>query len=226
MKEILNNEIYNKLNKELKEFKEELVKLKPEDIINRAYEITIKEEIVDLFGGYPKYDSHTLKAILQKENALHYLYDDWYNDKNHGISERIEDNMYDTLEDLTSEYESNLFDKIEQSPNYELILDISEALLDFDRYELCYKLKRRFDVEELDLIDINDILNTKGGKQYLYDSFNELKNNEQLEYLNEISVINSTNYNNIDEKILPKLKELIKEEKNKERDARWNMIKK
>jgi len=220
MKERLNNEIYNKLNKELKKIKEELTKLKAEDIINSSYEITIKEEIVDLFGGRPKYDLHTLKAILQKENALDYLYDDWYNEKNHGISAIVEDNMYDTLEDLTSKYESDLFDKIEQSPNYDLMVDISEALMDFNRYELCYKLKDKYNVDELDLIDINDILNTKGGKQYLYDSFVDLKDNEQLEYLNEISVINSTNYNNIEEKILPKLKELIKEEKNKERDER------
>ena len=152
---------------------------------------------------------------MQKENSLDYLYDDWYNEKNHGITELIEVNMYDTLEDLTSKYESDLFDKIEESPNYELIVDISEALLDFDRYELCRRLKNKYDVAELDLIDINDILNTKGGKQYLYDSFVDLKDNKQLEYLNEISIVNSTNYNNIEEKILPKLKELIKEEKNK-----------
>lgn len=220
MKERLNIEIYNKLNKELKDFKEELTKLKPEDIINKAYEITIKEEFVDLFGGQPKYDLHTLKALLQKDNALDYLYDDWYNEKNHGISELIEDNMYDTLEDLTSDYESNLIDNIEKSSNFDLIIDISEALLDFDRYELCYKLKRKYDVDQLDMIDINDILNTKGGKQYLYDSFVELRDNEQLEYLNEISVVNSRNYDNIEDKILPKLKELIKEEKNKERDER------
>ncbi len=220
MKERLNIEIYNKLNKELKDFKEELTKLKVEDVINKSYEITIKEEIVDLFGGQPKYDLHTLKALLQKDNALHYLYDDWYNEKNHGISELIEDNMYDTLEDLTSQYESNLFDKIEESPNYELVVDISEALLDFDRYELCRRLKNKYDVDELDLIDINDILNTKGGKQYLYDSFIDLKDNEQLQYLNEISVVNSENFNNIEEKILPKLKELIKQEKNKEREER------
>lgn len=215
MKERLNIEIYNKLNKELKDFKEKLTKLKPENIIKKAYEITIKEEIVDLFGGQPKYDLHTLKALMQKENSLDYLYDDWYNEKNHGITELIEVNMYDTLEDLTSKYESDLFDKIEESPNYELIVDISEALLDFDRYELCRRLKNKYDVDELDLIDINDILNTKGGKQYLYDSFVDLKDNKQLEYLNEISIVNSTNYNNIEEKILPKLKELIKEEKNK-----------
>ena len=81
MEERLNNEIYNKLNKELKKFKEELTKLKAEDIINSSYEITIKEEIVDLFGGRPKYDLHTFKAILQKDNALDYLYNDWYNEK-------------------------------------------------------------------------------------------------------------------------------------------------
>lgn len=213
MKERLNIEIYNKLNRELKDFKDELTKLKPDEIINKSYEITIKEEFVDLFGGEPKYDLHTLKALLQKDNVLDYLYDDWYNDKHHGISELVEDNMYGLLEDLTSKYESDLFDKIEESPNYELIVDISAALLDFSRYELCYKLKNKYEVDELDLIDINDILNTKGGKQYLYDSFVDLKSNEQLEYLNEISVINSTNYNNIEEKILPKLKELIKEEK-------------
>ena len=91
MKERLNIEIYNKLNRELKAFKDELTKLKPEEIINKSYEITIKEEFVDLFGGEPKYDLHTLKALLQKDNVLDYLYDDWYNDKHHGISELVED---------------------------------------------------------------------------------------------------------------------------------------
>ena len=36
-----------------------------------------------------------------------------------------------------------------------------------------------------------------------------------IKYLNEISIVDSTNYNNIESKILPKLKELIREEKNK-----------
>lgn len=96
---------------------------------------------------------------------------------------------------------------------------IVHALRDFDNYELCYYLKNKYNIKELNNETIDNILNSRDGIDYLYHFFNELKDNEQLHYLNEIMVIDSKNYYNIEEKILPELKKsLVEQDKSKQKN--------
>ncbi|MGN1341712.1 MAG: hypothetical protein ACI4VL_00590 [Bacilli bacterium] len=96
---------------------------------------------------------------------------------------------------------------------------IVHALRDFDNYELCYHLKNKYNIKELNNETIDNILNSRDGIDYLYHFFYELKDNEQLHYLNEIMVIDSKNYYNIEEKILPELKKsLVEQDKSKQKN--------
>lgn len=215
-------QVYEKINKEYKEFIDELKQTPPENIIKNAYKIAIMEEYLDMFYGNESYDRHQLRALLEKENSLDYLYKDWM-DADNGIHHVIEENLDDCLIELGDKYVERLNEKIENSPNYELIKNISDALIDFNNYNFCENIKKRFEVDDFDTIDVAEIFDTKGGKEYLYHHFAQLVDDNHLQYLNEISVVNSENYNNIEEKILPKLKEIIQKEKikqNKERDER------
>lgn len=213
--EELTNQVYEKVNNELKMFKEELKTKGIDEVIKNAFKITIREEIVDMFYGTSNYSEYGLKALLELDNTLESLYDDWI-DTDVSIHNFLEDTTADYISDLEEEYIEKIEEQIKEDPNYELIQTVYNALKDFDNYSFCINIKNKYDIEEFDLININDILYSKDGARYLYGVFDYFKDNEQLQYLNEIMAINSENYSNIEEKILPSLVKIIKEqEKNK-----------
>ena len=59
------DELNNKLEKEYNEFIQEIIKLDPLSIINKTYEITLKQEIKDLYVGSDILElKHFLKEII------------------------------------------------------------------------------------------------------------------------------------------------------------------
>lgn len=71
------DELNNKLEKEYNEFIQEIIKLDPLSIINKTYEITLKQEIKDLYVGSDILDRYEIKALLERNNTLKYLYESW-----------------------------------------------------------------------------------------------------------------------------------------------------
>lgn len=106
----------------------------------------------------------------------------------------------------TEKVNEKLYDK-------EFISIICSTLKDIDNYDFCTYIKRKYNIEEFNVVVVDKILNSKGGAECLYCYFAELVDNEHLQYLNEISLVDSENFNNIEEKILPKLKEIMKKER-------------
>lgn len=210
----LTNQLYEKLKKEYKEFIENILKTEPKNIVKNAYKIAIMQEYVDMFYGTENYSKYELIALLEKENSLEFLYDDWLNADN-GIHTVLEDNVEDCLLGLEDEYVSKLNEQAKSDSNYELLKDMSDALKDFNNYNFCDYIKKKYNIDDFEIIDVHEIMNKVGGAEYLYYYFAQLVDNNHLQYLNEISVINSDNYKNIEEKILPKLKEIMNNEKNK-----------
>ena len=99
-----------------------------------------------------------------------------------------------------------------------MIEDISSVMKDLDNYSLCYKVKDRYKINDFDIKHIPNLIKTKEDKRYLYDFFNDIIHNDQVDYLLEIKILNSENYDKISDKILPKLKkELEKDTKDMER---------
>ena len=99
----IRKKLYEKMEKEFRDFIEEIKNNEPEVIVNSAYQIVIKEELVSMF--YPEseqYDIEEIKALNKTKNPLEELYQGWM-DSDAGIHSVLEDNVSDTIEDIQKE---------------------------------------------------------------------------------------------------------------------------
>ena len=74
--EELNLQLYNKMSAEFEKFKEELLNSSPQEVLDRAYEYIIKDDIV-LSLEYYDLNSSRADALLKSENSLDEVYDAW-----------------------------------------------------------------------------------------------------------------------------------------------------
>lgn len=213
-KELL-NELNNKLNIEYEKLIADVVKLDPIHIVGSVNELYIKEELKDLYLDSDTLDRYEIKALIEKNNTLDYLFNIW-NDQNFEIHYEIEERIKDDISHLTIEYIDN---KMINCKNDDKYLIISDALEKLNYYNFCYHIREKYRIEEYETFSpllVMEILDN-GGAKYLYEFFCDMKDNEQLKYLVEIHTFDSEVYNNIQEKILPKLNEIIKKENEKQR---------
>lgn len=75
-------------------------KLTSEELLNKAYELTWKEEIVCLFEGLPdgnrRYSDDLLCWILKQPNALGFMYEVWLH-TDYLLTSEFADLLYDEL---------------------------------------------------------------------------------------------------------------------------------
>lgn len=103
----LKQEIYDKLEQEYNKFIEDLKTMTPEEIINKAYEKVMKEELKEmLYPEFNNYDLSELKALNKTKNPLEELYQGWMNYEG-GVHEPLEYSIEDTLEFLKREQDRN-----------------------------------------------------------------------------------------------------------------------
>lgn len=204
----LADKVYNKVHNEYMEYIDNIKRLPIEEIVKNSHSITMRQEFVDMFQGTENFNKFQLLALLEKENTLDYLYE-VYEDTDGGLHNFLEEKLDDEFYDLGNDYEEKINEKIELDNNSELIKDISEVLTELNRYEFCHYIQQKFNAEDLDAFDVYNILNAKDGAKYLYDFCDNVRHEQQLLYLKEISVINSEAIDNIDDKILIKLKTII-----------------
>lgn len=81
--EILNQKVWEKMQAELDSFISELKTKAPDEIIESAYELIYKQDILQSFdfdvdGNYPLTDEQA-KALLSMKHPLDYLYQNWLN---------------------------------------------------------------------------------------------------------------------------------------------------
>lgn len=109
----MKDKIYKKLENELKDFK---IKMKENGVdyaIDRAYELTTKQEIIDSIEFDHDLSKTQIKALLSRENILDELYDDWLSfDGN--MRENINYSVDASLNLITDEYKK---DKIKTKNN-------------------------------------------------------------------------------------------------------------
>lgn len=99
----IRKKLYEKMQKEYNDFIEEMKNNEPQFIVNNAYQIVIKEELVAMF--YPEseqYDIDEIKALNKTKNPLEELYQGWM-DLDAGIHSVLEDNVSDTIEEIQKE---------------------------------------------------------------------------------------------------------------------------
>lgn len=203
--ERLVNILYKKLEKEYKEFITGIEKMPSKNIINSAYEITCKSEFVDMFDGTGNYSNDELISLLKLNNTLNELYDDWIHSDN-GLHQILEDNASEFINEIVEENKQSIV-----TNNKELIEMISTSLTELNNYDKCYHLKEHLEITEFSKDTITDVI-LNGESQYLIEFYKKIKRDKQLDYLKEINVFNSESYENIKNKIIPKLKEYLKEE--------------
>ena len=219
MNQDLINKVYDKLENEYLNYVSKVKKLSVEEILEESYELTIKREFVDMLCDNNIFKKFQLLALLEKENPLQFLYYSWIK-ADSGIHNLLLEQLSDDFYKLGIDYEKNFLLKLQKDKNYNLIKDISDVLQEIDNYDFCYYIKEKFKVEDLDEYDVYKILNSKNGAKYLYEFLQEVMKEEQINYLVENKTIDSSKINKIETEILPKLKNIKQQFKEKERDLR------
>ena len=111
--EILKEKLIEKVENEYKEFVEELKKKTPEEIIENAYELTSKDEIIGQLKEMTL-DEDEIKTMLQENDLLAQFYSDWL-DHDSQLGENISYSMTDTIEIIMSDYNEKIKQKNRES---------------------------------------------------------------------------------------------------------------
>ena len=76
-KKSLDDRAYEKVQREFDAFIADIKTKSPNEIVNAAYEIVYKEEILSMFEIDGAFNDKQSMAILKTKNALDYLYQEW-----------------------------------------------------------------------------------------------------------------------------------------------------
>lgn len=102
----MEEKLYQKLYDELNKFKVTMKENGVDYAIDRAYELTTKQEIIDSIQFDHSLSKTEIKALLSKENVLDELYDDWLSfDGN--MREHINYSVDKSLNLITDEYKKD-----------------------------------------------------------------------------------------------------------------------
>ena len=102
----MEEKLYQKLYDELNKFKVRMKENGVDYAIDRAYELTTKQEIIDSIQFDHSLSKTEIKALLSKENVLDELYDDWLSfDGN--MREHINYSVDKSLNLITDEYKKD-----------------------------------------------------------------------------------------------------------------------
>lgn len=113
LEEILKEELIEKVEKELELFKQKLKKMTPKEIIESAYELTVKKEIIS--GFQEMYlDVEELKPLLKEDNILDKFYKDWENSDGR-LGEQVYLTMPDSVETVVADYKEEKKQKNRES---------------------------------------------------------------------------------------------------------------
>ena len=99
------NGLDEKLDNEFTTFCENAKTKSPQEILNSAYEITVKEEIKDSLKSMDLY-SLEVSALLKQNNILSEFYHDWLN-VDTPLGEVLENSIQESLAMVTRYYKSN-----------------------------------------------------------------------------------------------------------------------
>lgn len=102
----LKEELMKKLEKEMFDYKESLKDKTPEEIMQNAYELTLRQEIIDYYNFDVGYSKEELMALINEPDLLSQGYDEWLSfDGN--LREAIEYPLEHLTESIMQEYKRN-----------------------------------------------------------------------------------------------------------------------
>ena len=102
----MEDKLFNKLEQEMNNYKDYIKERGVEFAIDRAYELTSKQEIIDALRYDNSLSKVQIKALLSRDNLLDELYDDWLSfDGN--MREHINYSLDKSLNSITENYLKN-----------------------------------------------------------------------------------------------------------------------
>lgn len=102
----MENKLYEKIEDELKKFKLKVQEKGVEYAIEKAYELTAKQEIIDSIKYDHALSNSEIKALMSKENVLDELYDDWLS-SGKNMREDINYSVDKSLETISDKYKKD-----------------------------------------------------------------------------------------------------------------------
>lgn len=93
------------------DYKQELLKQSPNEIIKNAYELICKQEISDYLCYDRNYTKEQLQALLETNNILGQGYDQWL-EFDGGLKEALEWPTDDLVDEITKHYKEKIKPKI------------------------------------------------------------------------------------------------------------------
>lgn len=101
--EQLKDTLINKIEQEFSEYKQNLIKnFTPEEIIEKSYEITFKEETILILNGY-MLDKNQITALLNTEKPLDKMYKKKYMNIETSALDILTDLVKDIVQDIDKE---------------------------------------------------------------------------------------------------------------------------
>lgn len=91
---ITSDKLYDKMKMELENFKSELRSKPPDEIIQSAYELVTKEDILTVFEIEENFELQDYKALLKTKKPLEYLYQEWLDYDNSALDMLRESNHF------------------------------------------------------------------------------------------------------------------------------------
>ena len=103
------NKLDEKLDKEYNKFREETREKTKEEILNKAYELTVKEELKETIKGMDLFELEVI-AMLDQKDLLNEFYNDWQNTET-PLGEVLEISIDESISMLTRYYEQRKKEK-------------------------------------------------------------------------------------------------------------------
>lgn len=110
---MIKQEFIEKIEQEYATLKQVLEQKTPKEIIAKAYELVVKEQIKDELK-YRNYDKSELKALLKRKDILEEFYQDWRNADGR-LGEILENTIDDTINIIRDNYTKEKRQKMKES---------------------------------------------------------------------------------------------------------------
>lgn len=101
-----NDKLIQKLEKELKDFKEEIKEIGVDYAIDKAYELTVKQEVIDCIMFDNSLSKEQRKALLSSDHLLDQFYDEWLSTDGN-LREHLNFAVDKTINYITDDYKKD-----------------------------------------------------------------------------------------------------------------------
>ncbi len=101
-----NDELLKKLEQELKDYKTHVKERGVDYAIDKAYELTVKQEIIDCIAYDSDLSKEQKKALLKCDNVLNDCYDEWLKTDGN-LREHLNYSVDKSVEHITNDYKKD-----------------------------------------------------------------------------------------------------------------------